>query len=110
LAFGEYTIKPIEQVFAELGSSYAGLSKKEVLSRREENGLNEIKSRGISALQVLTRQLKSPFFYLLFAAALISFFVGQKTDFFIITAAVLVNAAISFLQEYRAERAIFFLR
>ena len=110
MSFSEYTNKNAEEVLEILKSSAAGLSKKEAILRQKKHGLNEIKSKSISALHIFIRQLKSPFTYLLFAAAVISFFVGQKTDFFIISIAVAINIAISFFQEYKAERAIFFLR
>ncbi|MDP3882434.1 MAG: HAD-IC family P-type ATPase [Candidatus Staskawiczbacteria bacterium] len=108
--FSEYTNKNIEEVSGALETSFAGLSKKEVVLRQEKFGFNEIKSNGVSALKILKRQLKSPFTYLLFLAAIIAFFVGEKIDFFVITTAVVINVAIGFFQEYRAERAIFFLK
>ena len=110
MSFSKYTDKNAEEVFKILKSSASGLSKKEALLRQKKHGLNEIKLKSISALRVFVRQLKSPFTYLLFTAAVISFFVGQKTDFFVISTAVAINIVISFFQEYRAERAIFFLR
>jgi len=93
-----------------LDASENGLSKKEAVSRRENYGLNEIKSKSTTVLQVFLRQLRAPFTYLLFAAALISFFIGEKTDFIVIVVVVILNVAIGFFQEYRAERAIYLLR
>lgn len=108
--FSEYTNKNTEEVLGALESRVSGLSKKEISQRQEKFGFNEIKSKGVSAFNVLRRQLRSPFTYLLFAAALIAFFIGEKIDFFVITAAVLINVVLGFFQEYKAERAIYFLR
>lgn len=108
--FSDYTNKSVENVLAELKSSEKGLSKKEVFLRQSKHGLNEIKSKGTSALKVLARQFKSPFNYLLLLAAIIAFFIGERIDFIVITLIVVINIVIGFLQEYRAERAIFLLR
>jgi Mg2+-importing ATPase len=110
MSFSEYTDKTAEDVLKLLNGSVSGLSKKEVVSRQKKHGLNDIKSKGTSAWQVFLRQLKSPFTYLLFAAAIISFFLGEKIDFIVIVLVVVANIVIGFYQEYRAERAIFMLR
>ncbi|MCX6721353.1 MAG: HAD-IC family P-type ATPase [Candidatus Staskawiczbacteria bacterium] len=110
MSFSQYTNKSPEQVLSALKASFSGLSKKEALLRLKNYGPNEVKTRNINAWEVFKRQLKSPFTYLLFSAALISFFVGEKIDFYIITCVVLINIIIGFLQEYRAERAIYVLR
>jgi len=109
MSFSEYTTKTEESVLKTLLSSENGLSQKEVLLRQKELGLNEIKQKSVNAWQVFSRQLKSPFTYLLFAAAIISFFVGEKIDFFVILTAVTINVVIGFFQEFRAERAIHLL-
>ncbi len=108
--FSEYTNKSVKDVLVDLKTSASGLSKKEVFLRQQRHGFNDIKSKSTSALQVLLRQVRSPFTYLLFSAGVIAFFIGEKIDFFVIVAVVLVNIIIGFFQEYRAERAIYFLR
>lgn len=108
--FSYYTNKSAEDILEELKTSEAGLSSKEIVLRQKQHGLNDIKAKSVNILQVFLRQLKSPFTYLLFTAAIISFFVGEKIDFYIITIVVGLNIIIGFLQEYRAERAIYLLR
>lgn len=110
MSFSQYTIKTSEQTFAGLKTSESGLSKKEAVLRKRKYGLNDIKEKNISAFRIFFRQLKSPFAYLLFAAALISFFIGEGIDFIVIMIVVLANMFIGFFQEYRAERAIYLLR
>jgi Mg2+-importing ATPase len=110
MSFSQYTNKDSREIILNLKTSESGLSKKEVVLRQKEFGLNEIKAKSINAWEVFVRQLKSPFTYLLFLAALISFFVGEKMDFYVITIAVGINIVIGFFQEYRAERAIYILR
>lgn len=110
MSFSKYTSKTPEQVLKILGSSALGLSKKEVSLRQKKHGLNDIKERSANAFEVFLRQLKSPFTYLLFSAAVVAFFIGEKIDFLVIIAVVLANVIIGFFQEYRAERAIYFLK
>ena len=95
---------------ALFGTPKDGLSKKDVLSAQEKYGLNEIEAKCTGILDVILRQLKSPFTYLLFAAALISFFIGERIDFIVITSVVVLNIAIGFFHEYKAERAVYLLR
>ena len=89
--FSEYTKKSSEEVLETLKTSLSGLSKKEVILRQKKYGFNEIRSKSINAFVVLVRQLKAPFIYLLFVAALISFFIGEKIDFYVMLVIVVVN-------------------
>ncbi len=110
MSFYQYTSKTAEEVMALFGTPKDGLSKKDVLSAQEKYGLNEIEAKCTGILDVILRQLKSPFTYLLFAAALISFFIGERIDFIVITSVVVLNIAIGFFHEYKAERAVYLLR
>lgn len=108
--FSEYTNKSIDEVLNLLETSKQGLSEEKVALLQKKYGLNEIKANSVNTLSVFLRQFKSPFTYLLFAAAIISFFVGEKIDFFVIACVVLINIGIGFFQEYRAEKAISLLQ
>ncbi len=110
MAFFQYANKNIEEVFDVLKTSAVGLSKKEVLLAQKKYGLNEIKVRNINAFEVLVRQVKSPFTFLLLIAALISIFIGQAVDSIAVLAFIFINVVIGFLQEYRAERAVVLLQ
>lgn len=110
MAFVQYTNKSSEEILKILKTPTGGLSEKEVDLRQRATGFNEIKSKSVNAFKIFARQLKSPFSYLLFSAAVISFFVGEKIDFIVISCSVGANILISFFQEYRAEKAIYLLR
>jgi len=110
MVFSEYTNKKIEEVFYDLKTSEAGLSKKEADLRQKTNGLNEIKEKNINILIIFARQLKSPFSYLLLIAAIIAVLIGEKIDSIAILAFVFLNVVIGFIQEYRAEKAVFALK
>ncbi len=87
-----------------------GISEKEALLRQKEYGLNEIKSKNVNAINILLRQFKSPFFYLLFIAAIIAFLVGEIIDGFIILFFILINVSLGFFQEARAQKATSLLK
>jgi P-type Mg2+ transporter len=89
-----------------LGSSPEGLSRSEAASRLGQYGPNELKRERNTALGVLARQFRSSLIYFLIVAAVLSFATGDLSDGVIITAILVINAALGFSQEYRSERAI----
>lgn len=110
MEFSRYIIKNIEEVFRDLKTSEKGLSEKEVANRKKIYGLNEIKIRETTLVDILLRQLKSSFFYLLFIAAIVAFLIGERIDGLIILLFVLINISLGFFQEARAEKASQFLK
>lgn len=108
--FSQYTNKNIKEIFEELESSENGLSESEAKKRQKIYGLNEIKAKEVGIFDILIRQFKSPFFYLLFIAAITCFLIRQFVDGFIIFAFVFINVSLGFLQETRAQRAIYLLK
>ncbi len=105
-----YTNKSIGEVFEELKTSPAGLLKQEAVLRQKNYGLNEVSSKKIGIFDILVRQAKSPFFYLLLIAGIVAFFIGEKIDSLVIMIFIVVNLVIGFLQEYKAERTISLLK
>jgi len=110
MIFSEYTNKSVEDALKALGSFEEGLTKKECLLAQKKYGLNEIKAKNVSAFDILIRQFKSPFSYLLFIAALIAIVIGEKVDSITILSFILINIVVGFLQEYRAEKAVSLLQ
>jgi len=82
-----------------------GLSAAEVELRRARFGTNTMASHRARVLPVLWHQLRSPLLGLLVAGALLSFFVGDRSDAVIIGVIVAVSVGLGFVNEYRAERA-----
>jgi len=111
MKFSEYTTKNIEDVFEILKTSENGLSEKEAENRLKTYGFNEIKGREVGLFDVFLRQFKSPFFYLLFIAAILAFFIGDnKIDSLVIFIFIFVNVLMGFFQEARAEKAVLLLK
>lgn len=106
MEFSKYTTKNIEEIFKILKTSENGLSENEADNRLKTYGFNEIELKEIEWFDVFLRQFKSPFFFLLFVAAISALFIGEKIDGIVILLFVLVNVVLGFLQEFRAERTI----
>jgi P-type Ca2+ transporter type 2C len=89
----------------------AGLSTAEAQRRLDEFGRNEIRrERATGPWMLALRQFASPVIWLLLAASVLSAAVGETLDAMAIGAIVIINAAIGFFQEHRAERAVMALR
>lgn len=84
-----------------------GLSEDEVRSRLEHFGRNTIESReGDPWWRILLRQFLDPLIYILIAAGLLMLAFQDYGDAAVILAVVVLNGAIGFIQEYRAQKAI----
>jgi Ca2+-transporting ATPase len=88
-----------------------GLSTEQVDQRWEIFGPNELEEHvGKSPWKMLWDQLTDTMVLVLMAAAVISVLISDWKDAIAIVAIVVLNAAIGFIQEYRAEQAMAALR
>lgn len=108
--FAAYTTKTKQEILTELRTAETGLDKEEILKRQAEYGPNKIKAKEVHWWQVFFRQFKSPFIYLLLAAALLAFFLREIIDSVMILIFVAVNTFLGFYQEYHSEQAIKLLK
>jgi Ca2+-transporting ATPase len=98
---------PIEEVAALLKTTPSGVHEKKVLELLKKFGHNKIqKTRKQTVLKMLWHQLSNFMILILIAVAILSRFIGEATDTYIILAIVFLNAIVGFVQEYRAEKAI----
>lgn len=84
-----------------------GLTSKEAALRLKRYGLNELKKeKAFSSRRLLFNQFKSPLIYILVIAALITFLLKDLSDTLIILLAVLLNTALGFYQERKAQKTL----
>jgi Ca2+-transporting ATPase len=104
--------KTVEEVYEELDTGKDGLSPDEAKSRLNKYGPNKLKEKtGFSPLKLLLDQFKSILVLILIIAAGVSAYTAHIegepfTDSYVITAIIILNAALGFFQEYRAEKAV----
>ncbi len=96
-----------KEVLAELKTTENGLTDEEAALRLEKYDKNEIKQIiKINPLLIFLQQFKSVFIIILLAAALFSLLIQHYIDFSVILAIVIINSAIGFFQQYKAEKTI----
>lgn len=101
------TPQTIDEIYAKLNSRRTGLSSAEAAERLKVYGPNSLKAptRG-RGFRLFFDQFKSPLILLLIGAALLSFFLGGKTDALIIFSIVLASGLLGFFQERGALNAL----
>lgn len=92
-------------MLAALEVGVDGLSAKEAVARQKVVGPNAVRSHHAQVWAVAARQVRSPLLLLLVVAAVVSFFVGERTDAVIIGIIVAISVGLGFANEYRAELA-----
>ena len=98
---------PLPDLMASLGSSVAGLTEREAGRRLRTYGLNRVDSQQrVSAWRVLRDQFRSLVVALLAAAAAMAAALGEPLEAAAIIVVLAVNAALGFVTEWRARRAM----
>lgn len=101
----EYAYFDSKEVLKKLKTSLNGLTVKESQNRLRKNGLNELpKQKRKSIINVFFSSFKDPIIYVLLIASILSFIGGETLDGFAILFIILVDAIVSTIQEYRAEK------
>lgn len=96
-----------EAVLEKLETPSVGLSPEMVAQRQSTYGKNVLKEgKKKTRLAILLTQFRDIMIIILFAAAGISFAVGEHTDAYVILAIIFGNALIGFIQENNAENAV----
>jgi len=96
-----------DAAFKRCGSSKDGLTSAEAADRLRANGPNKLpEGKRKSGLARLFAQFNNLLIYVLIASAAIALGLGHPVDAGVILGVVLINAAIGFVQEGRAEKAL----
>ncbi len=82
-----------------------GLTSHQARGLISQYGLNQLpKKGGISSLKILFAQIQNPLSYLLMGAFILSYFIGDLLDAFLILGIWLLNTLLGFWQEYKASK------
>lgn len=97
----------LEEVFSMFESSADGLPAKEIGRRLKRYGPNVLpEKRPDPAWKLLLSQFRSPLMYIMALATIVSFFTGDKVEFFFIIIVMLSNVIVGFWQEHKANKSI----
>lgn len=98
-------LQSVESVASALGTSLdTGLSAESAATRLIKHGPNSIeRAPSANALKVLIQQFRSTVVYVLLAAAIVSFVNHEVVQAVAILAAVVINAVVGFITEYKAK-------
>jgi P-type Ca2+ transporter type 2C len=84
-----------------------GLSKAEAAARLEKHGRNElVEQKGRSPWKIIWEQISGIMVIILIVAAGVSFFLQEYEDAVVILLIVVLNAALGFQQDYKAEQSM----
>ena len=98
---------PLAQVIQALQASPTqGLSPSEAQSRLQKYGPNAVVTKHESLFRQILGYFTGPIAYMIEAAAIVSAILGHWPDFIIITALLLINAALGFWQNRKAQNAL----
>jgi Mg2+-importing ATPase len=106
-ALNAYWNKSVEDNLKSLNVDTSGLTREEADKRLEQYGFNlTAKPSAYSGFFLFINQFKSPITLLLLAAAILSLFLGDKTDTIIIFSIVGISSLLGFWQEKSAGDAV----
>lgn len=98
---------PVSRALEELHSSTEGLSEEDAKARLVEQGPNTLRERERrSAIALFASQFTDILIVVLAVAAVISGLLQEWLDAYAIIAIILLNGAIGFIQEFKAEKSL----
>ena len=101
----EYYNKEVNTVLNDLNSKKNGLSSVDVLNRLKINGYNELpKNKDKSIIKIFLEELISPLEIILLVTVILSFFIGEVFDAFVLLFIILVDVIIGTVEEAKAKK------
>ncbi|MFE3223982.1 cation-transporting P-type ATPase [Nocardia sp. NPDC059228] len=94
-----------DRMLSALATGDEGLSESEYAGRAGLFGPNAIQAHRARIGPVIARQLRSPLLLLLAVTALVSFFLGERSDAVVIGVIVAMSVGLGTVNEFRAEQA-----
>jgi Mg2+-importing ATPase len=106
-SLSEFWSLPSSELIALLGAKSEGLTDEDAKERLEKYGLNLLKpKKKTDPLTLLLAQFKSPIIIILLFAAILAFFLSDKTDAIIIFVIITISGLLGFWQERGATNAV----
>ena len=103
--------KESSEVFQVFHTDEHGLTEIEAEKRLTKYGLNKLPAGKVDSLPIIfLRQFQSPLIYILLAACIVVFVMGETVDGTIILAVLLFNAIVGTVQEGKAQNTLFALK
>lgn len=103
----DYSIDSSSKILKEFSvNPKKGLDLNAVAKKRAEFGLNNLTLHKFSAWHIFFRQFRSAFIYLLLGAMLVTIFLEEYIDAFMILIFLVINTGLGFFQEYRSEKTV----
>ena len=97
----------VEESFETLETTEKGLEASQVKERREQFGKNRLEAEEKkSVFAILLSQVNNPVIYLLVAAAIVSLIFSDIPEAIAIVVVILLNTAIGFWMEYKAQTSL----
>ncbi len=106
----DFATEEEQDILAQLGSAEEGLSSAEAEARLKQSTASKLIKRSSPLWRIFKQRLKSSFLYLLSAAAILSFFLGERFDGALIILFIAINLGLETYQEYHSEKAIRLLK
>ena len=101
----------MSEIFAKFQTSKDGLTESEAQKRQNEYGLNELmEKKPKSPIILFAEQFIDVLNGLLFIASIAAYAVGDVIDSAVILLAIILNAVLGFIQEYRSQKAVEMLK
>ena len=111
MSFSKYTALTANEVLGEFNTfSDSGLKTSDIKVLSSRYGKNVLKFDEVRWWNILFRQFKSAFVYLLLVAALIAIILGERLDAVMILSFITVNTVLGFTQEYKSENTLKLLK
>jgi H+-transporting ATPase len=102
--------RSVEDLMKDLSSSRGGLQSSEAQVLAQKYGPNEIAEKRVNPLVKFLSYFWGPIPWMIEAASILSAALGRWDDFAIIFVLLLMNGAVGFWQEHKADRAIELLK
>ena len=101
----------MSKIFTQFQTSENGLTESEAQERQGKYGLNElIEKKPKSPIILFAEQFVDVLNGLLFIASIAAYAIGDVIDSAVILLAIILNAVLGFIQEYRSQRAVEMLK